>query len=193
MTRALSWGWWSHQASSLVKLIIGSSTLVSLGRQLVIWTLCTIHMYVFLTFLEEPAIVFPPTITLISQNGALGCSSARRLGSKSLGGFSKAFSLPTNHCSFLCLMKLLSVASSCSTQQCRARGPYGNDNTCYSVSCKDHPLACLVMLVLGHPLSAWGLGQDCVQWGEVGNPARWRPRPFFIPSVIRLGWLSSSI
>lgn len=44
----------------------GPSTLVALGGHLEIWTLCTIFKYIFLAFLEDPAIVFPPTITFIS-------------------------------------------------------------------------------------------------------------------------------
>ena len=34
MTRASSWGWWSCQASSSVKLMVGLSTLVIFGIQL---------------------------------------------------------------------------------------------------------------------------------------------------------------
>ena len=53
------------------------SILVALSGRLEIWTLCTIHKYVFLAFLEDHTIMFPPTITLISLSGALGLSSAR--------------------------------------------------------------------------------------------------------------------
>ena len=42
ITKASSWGWWTHQASSSVKLIIRSSIRVSLGEWLVSWTFCTI-------------------------------------------------------------------------------------------------------------------------------------------------------
>ena len=43
------------------------STLVTLGSRLEIWTLCTIHKYIFHAFLKDPAIVFSPTITLLSE------------------------------------------------------------------------------------------------------------------------------
>lgn len=46
------------------------STLVTLGGRQEIWTLYTICKYVFLAFLEEPAIVLPPTITFIFPSGA---------------------------------------------------------------------------------------------------------------------------
>ena len=68
--------------------MVGLSTLVILGDRLEIWTLCTIHKYVFLAFLEELAIVFPYTITLISPSGALGLTLTYQLGSESVGGFS---------------------------------------------------------------------------------------------------------
>lgn len=55
--------------------MVGLSTLVILGGHPKIWMLYTIHKYVFLAFLDKPAIVLPPTITLISQSGALGLSS----------------------------------------------------------------------------------------------------------------------
>ena len=44
----------------------GLSTLVALGGRPEIWTLYTICKYIFLAFLEDPAIMFPPTITFIS-------------------------------------------------------------------------------------------------------------------------------
>ena len=43
------------------------STLVTLGSRPEIWTLCTIHKYIFHAFLKDPAIVFSPTITLLSE------------------------------------------------------------------------------------------------------------------------------
>lgn len=75
----------------------GLSTLVTLGGHPKIYTLCTICKYVFLAFLEDLAIVFPPTITRILPSGALGLFSARRLGSGSLG----RFSLPLINCYLL--------------------------------------------------------------------------------------------
>ena len=75
MTRALSYGWWRRRASSSVKLMVGSLTLVSQGRRLVIWTLCTICKQVFLTFLDELAIILRPTITFISLSRSLFSSS----------------------------------------------------------------------------------------------------------------------
>ena len=72
MTRALSRVWLSCRASSSVKLMAGLSNLVILGDRSEIWTLCTIRKYIFLAFLEEPAIIFPPMITLISPSKALG-------------------------------------------------------------------------------------------------------------------------
>lgn len=60
--------------------MVGLSTLVILGGRLEIWMLYTIHKYVFLAFLDKPAIVLPPSITLISQSGALGLSSTPLVG-----------------------------------------------------------------------------------------------------------------
>ena len=54
----------------------GLSTLVALGNHPEIWMLYTIHKYVFLAFLDDLAIVLPPTIAFISQSRALGLSSA---------------------------------------------------------------------------------------------------------------------
>ena len=55
--------------------MVGLSTLVALGGRPEICMLFTIRKYVFLTFLDDHAIVFPPTITLISPSGALSLSS----------------------------------------------------------------------------------------------------------------------
>ena len=103
ITKASSW--WTYRATSSVKLIIESSILVSLSKRPTSWTFYTIRRSVFLAFLEDPIIVLPPTITLISPSGALGCSSTCRFSSWSLGGFSPILSRPTNHCNFPCLMK----------------------------------------------------------------------------------------
>lgn len=72
------------------------------GGHLEIWTLCTIRKYVFLNVLKDPAIMFPPTNTLIPPSVALGLFSARRLGSMSFGILSP---LLTNCYNFPCLMK----------------------------------------------------------------------------------------
>ena len=103
MTRASLWGWWSHRASSLVKLMVRLSTIVIFGIQLEIQMLYTIHKYVFLVFLKKPTIVLPPTIALISPSEALDRSSARQFGSRSLGGF---FPPLTNLGNFPCLMRV---------------------------------------------------------------------------------------
>lgn len=102
MTKASSWGWWSRQALSFVKLMAELLTFVILGNQPEIWTLFTIHKYFFLAFLKEPAIALPPTITLISPSGALGRSSTYQLSSRSLGGFSSPL---TNLRSFSSLIR----------------------------------------------------------------------------------------
>ena len=88
--------------SFFVKLMTGLSTLVAFGGHPEIWTLCTIRKYVFLAFLNDPAIVFPSTIILISPSSALGLSSTRQLGLRSLDGFSL---LLTNRCNFPYLIK----------------------------------------------------------------------------------------
>ena len=80
------------------------STLVALGGHSKIWTLYTIRKYVFFGFLDDLAIVFPPTITLISLSEALGLSSFRQFGSRSLGGFSPPL---TNRFDFPYLMSAL--------------------------------------------------------------------------------------
>ena len=102
ITKASSWGWCSCLELSFVKLMTGLSTLIALGGRPEIWTLYTICKYVFLAFLDDPAIVLPPTITLISLSVALGFSSARRLCSGSFGGFSPFL---TNRYNFPCLMR----------------------------------------------------------------------------------------
>ena len=82
----------------------GLLILVALRGRPEIWTLCTIRKYVFLAFLDDVAIVFPPMITLISSSGALGLSLARWLGLGSVGGISPPL---INHCNFPCLMRVL--------------------------------------------------------------------------------------
>ena len=64
--------------------------------------LCTMRKYIFLAFLDDPTIVLPPIITLISPSGALGLSSACQLGSRSLGRFSPFL---TNRYNFPYLMR----------------------------------------------------------------------------------------
>ena len=59
--------WCSHLASFSKKLMVRLSNLVTLGSRPEIWTLFTIHKYIFHAFLKDPAIVFPPTITLLSE------------------------------------------------------------------------------------------------------------------------------
>ena len=85
-----------------MKLMVGLSTFIAFGGHLEIWMLCSIRKYVFLAFLDDLAIVFPPTITLISLSGALSLSSACRLGSGSLGGFAPPL---INCCNFPYLMR----------------------------------------------------------------------------------------
>ena len=103
--KAFSWGWWTCRASSSVKLIIRSSTRVSLGEQPVSWIFCTIRRQVFLAFLEDPIIMLPPMITFISPSGALARTPTCQFDSQSLGGFSLVLSHLTNCCNFPCLMK----------------------------------------------------------------------------------------
>lgn len=88
ISKALSRGWCSCLASFFVKLMARLSTLVASDNFLEIWMLCTTCKYVFLPILEDPAIVLPPMITLISLSASLGLSLARQLGSGSLGGCS---------------------------------------------------------------------------------------------------------
>ena len=64
----------------------GLSTLIALGGRPEIWTLYTICKYVFLAFLDDPAIVLPPTITHLSKwdfrsflNSSVGLGIPRRV------------------------------------------------------------------------------------------------------------------
>ena len=126
ITKASSWGWCSHLAFSSEELMVGLSTLVTLGSHPEIWTLCTIHKYVFHAFLEDPAIVFPHTITLISLGGALGLFSARWLVQGPLVGLLRPWwTVATS----LAWWGLWSAAWGCSTQKCCAHDPGGNIST----------------------------------------------------------------
>ena len=64
----------------------GLSSLVALGGHLEIWMLCTMHKYIFMAFLDDPAIVLPPTITHLSKwdfrsflNSLVGLGIPRRV------------------------------------------------------------------------------------------------------------------
>lgn len=164
MTRALSYGWWRRRASSSIKLMVGSLTLVSQGRRLVIWTLCTICKQVFLTFLDELAIILRPTITFISLSGALDRFSARQLGSWSLGRFSLAFSFSMEMSiliPWLFVRITLQLVWLC---QCQVV-PYLHED----------------------------LVNGSVQWGEISNPTRRRSWPSVAPSIIHPSKLLSSV
>ena len=76
ITKESSYGWCSCLASSSVKLMTRLLTFAAFGGRPGIWTLYTIHKYVFLAFLDDPAIVLPPTIILSSPSGAVGLSLA---------------------------------------------------------------------------------------------------------------------
>ena len=102
MTRASLWGWWSRRVSSLVKLMVGLSTLVIFGSRLEIWTLCSVHKYVFLAFLEELAIMLPPCVHSYLSKRSLRCFLVRWFSSGSLSWF---FLPLTNCCGFPCLMR----------------------------------------------------------------------------------------
>lgn len=134
--------------------MVGLSTLVVLGGHLEIWMLCTIHKYIFLTFLGDPTIVFPPTITLISLSGGLGLSSTHWPGSGSHGGFSHPWwTIVTS----LTWWGLQSAAWGLSTWKYCAHGLCGGSSTCSWASCLDRPSVCLAKSVPCHLLSAWGL------------------------------------
>lgn len=148
-TRTSTLGWCSHLASSFVKLMAGLSILVALGGRPKFWMLCTILKYVFLAFLDDPTIVFPPMITLVSLSGALFVQLINWVWGP-LAGFHHPWQIVVTSPTW---WGLRSVAWGHSTQRCHAYGLDGSNNICSGAFCLDRPSAYLAGLTLCCPLS----------------------------------------